>query len=131
MFYELAEAEFENLRKITSELTSLIINQSIQYNMNERKVKQLNQDIKRIKENNYKSCLQELIVQIDKKQRRLVTISTEKGVSNCLTMLPITEYGFELSKQQFWDSVSLRYGWISQIFIHFVHVEVNFTFSTA
>ena len=98
MFYELAETEFENLRKITSELTPLIINQSIQYNINERKVKQLNQDTKLIKENDYKSCLQELIVQMDEKQRLLVTISTEKGVSNCLTMLPITEYGFELSK---------------------------------
>ena len=26
-------------------------------------------------------------------------------------MLPIAEYGFELSKQQFWDSICLRYGW--------------------
>ena len=26
-------------------------------------------------------------------------------------MLLITEHGFELSKQQFWDSVSLQYGW--------------------
>ena len=26
-------------------------------------------------------------------------------------MLPIADYGFELSKQQFWDSISLRYDW--------------------
>ena len=26
-------------------------------------------------------------------------------------MLSITEHGFELSKQQFWDLVRLRYGW--------------------
>ena len=26
-------------------------------------------------------------------------------------MLPITEYDFELSKKQFWDSICLRYGW--------------------
>ena len=26
-------------------------------------------------------------------------------------MLPIAEYGFELSKQQFWDSICLIYGW--------------------
>ena len=26
-------------------------------------------------------------------------------------MLPITEHGFELSKQQFWDSVRSCYGW--------------------
>ena len=45
------------------------------------------------------------------KEKRLVKISTEKSVSNWLTMLPITEHGFELSKQQFLDSVSLRYDW--------------------
>ena len=48
---------------------------------------------------------------MNEKEKRLVKISTEKGVSNWLTMLPITEHGFELSKQQFWDSVSLQYGW--------------------
>ena len=64
-----------------------------------------------MKENNYKSCLQELIVQMNEKEKRLVTMNTEKGVSNWLTMLSITEHGFELSDQLFWDSVSLRYGW--------------------
>ena len=110
VFYELVETEFENSCKITSEFTPLIINQSSQYNINERKAKQLKQDIKRIKESNYKSCLQELIVQMDEKEKQLVKISTEKGLSNWLTMLPITKHGFELSKQQFWDSVRLRYG---------------------
>ena len=60
MFYELAETEYESSRKITSELTLLIINQSSQCNINGRKAKQLKQNIKRIKESNYKSCLQEL-----------------------------------------------------------------------
>ena len=46
MFYELAETEYESSRKITSELTPLIINQSSQYNINERKAKQLKQDMK-------------------------------------------------------------------------------------
>ena len=48
---------------------------------------------------------------MDEKEKRLVKISTEKGLSNWLTMLLITEHSFELSKQQFWDSVRLRYGW--------------------
>ena len=47
---------------------------------------------------------------MDEKEKQLVKISTEKGLSNWLTMLPITKHGFELSKQQFWDSVRLRYG---------------------
>ena len=75
-----------------------------------KKATQLYHDIKRIKVNNYKSCLQELIVQMNEKEKLLVKISSEKGLSNWLTMLPITEYGIELSKQQFWDSVRLRYG---------------------
>ena len=54
--------------------------------------------------------MQELIVQMNEKEKLLVKISSEKGLSNWLTMLPITEYGIELSKQQFWDSVRLRYG---------------------
>ena len=45
------------------------------------------------------------------KSKRLLQLSLEKGVSNCVTMLPITEYGFELSKQNFQDSIKLRYGW--------------------
>ena len=46
-----------------------------------------------------------------KEKKRLVKISTEKVVSNWLTMLPVTERGFELSKRQLWDWVSLRYCW--------------------
>ena len=37
------------------------------------------------------------------------TASTEKGVSNWLTRLPIAEHGFKLSKKNFWDSISVRY----------------------
>ena len=45
------------------------------------------------------------------KGKRLVDISTQTGVSKWLTVLPITEFAFELSKQQFWDSIKLRYDW--------------------
>ena len=42
------------------------------------------------------------------KEKRLVDISVLTGVSNWLTELPITEFGLELSKQQFWDSIRLQ-----------------------
>ena len=45
------------------------------------------------------------------KEKRLVDISTLTGVSNWFTVLPITEFGFKLSKQQFWDSARLQYSW--------------------
>ena len=57
----------------------MIINQSSQYNINERKAKQLKQDIKWIKESNYNSCFQKLMLQMNEKEKRLVKISTEKG----------------------------------------------------
>ena len=38
-------------------------------------------------------------------------ISALTGVSNWLTVPPITDIGFELSKQQFSDLIRLRYGW--------------------
>ena len=47
----------------------------------------------------------------EKRTKRLIEISSEKSVSNWLTTLHLSEYGFELSKQQFWDAVRLRYGW--------------------
>ena len=46
---------------------------------------------------------------MDDKEKRLVNISNLTGVSNRLTLLPITEFGFELSKQPFWDSIKLQY----------------------
>ena len=48
---------------------------------------------------------------ISEKLEQILQLSTEKCVSNWFTMLPIADYGFELSKQQFWDSISLRYDW--------------------
>ena len=45
------------------------------------------------------------------KEKRRVDISTLTGVSNWLTVLPITEFGLELHKQQFWDSRRLRNSW--------------------
>ena len=37
-------------------------------------------------------------------------MSTLTEVSSWLMVLPIIEFGFELSKQPFWDSIRLRYG---------------------
>lgn len=41
---------------------------------------------------------------MDDKEERLVDVSTQTRVSNWLVVLLITKFGFELFKQQFWDS---------------------------
>ena len=34
-----------------------------------------------------------------------------KGLPNWLTTLPISDFGFKLSNQDFWDAIRLRCGW--------------------
>ena len=53
----------------------------------------------------------ELRTQLNENQKRLNDITQEKGVSNWLKAYPISDQGCDLNKQQFWDSVRLRYGW--------------------
>ena len=43
--------------------------------------------------------------------KRSVELAGEKGASNWLTALPISEFGFTLHKGAFVDAISLRYGW--------------------
>ena len=42
---------------------------------------------------------------------RVLDLASEKGASNWLTSLPITEFGFSLHKGAFVDALNLRYGW--------------------
>ena len=40
---------------------------------------------------------------------KLIDLSSEKGASSWLTSLPLKEYGFRLSKQEFVDAIAMRY----------------------
>ena len=64
-------------------------------------LKKIKLDIKNEKQNTCKHIMEHLKDNMSEKSKRLLQLSTEKGVSNWLTMLPIAEYGFELSNQQF------------------------------
>ena len=111
VFHEQADVEYNNSRKITAERTSLITVQQIKYTVDELTIKKIKLKIKKEKENTYKYIMEHLKENMSEKSKRLLQLSTEKGVSNWITMLPIVEYGFELLKQQFWDSICLRYAW--------------------
>ena len=68
-------------------------------------------EIKKSIEEYFKNVIERLTAEMNDKEKCLVAISTQTGVSNWLTVLPITEFGFRLSEQQFWDSIRLQYGW--------------------
>ena len=41
----------------------------------------------------------------------MVETLNQKGFSHWLTNLPIRELGYELTKQEFWDAIKIRYNW--------------------
>ena len=44
-------------------------------------------------------------------ERRLMDVNLESGVSNWLTTLTLKEWGYDLNKQQFWDTIRIRCNW--------------------
>ena len=77
----------------------------MEFAVDELAIKKIKLEIKNEKESFGKMSLS------IRKIKTSFTASTEKGVSDWLTMLPNAEYGFKLSKENFWDSISLRYVW--------------------
>ena len=67
--------------------------------------------IKCEKELFYKNKLNEILENLNMKQKRLNEMAREKEVSNWLNAFPLKEYRFDLNKQQFWDGISIRYCW--------------------
>ena len=82
-----------NSSKITSELKA--------YDIMEDNIKKVKTEIKKSVEEKYKNVIERLTTEMNDKEKRLVDISTLTGVSNWLTVLPIIEFGLELSKQPF------------------------------
>ena len=54
-------------------------------------------EMKKSKEENCKNVTERIITKMNDKEKRLVDLSNQTGVSNWLTALSITEFGLELS----------------------------------
>ena len=114
-FHETANFEYKNFSIINKQLTNinqaLIINQDPIYTVNSSEVLKLKSKMKAEKEEQNKNILLTLEESFRRDQKRLNEINREKGVSNWLLVLSVVESGFDLIKQQFWNSIRLRYGW--------------------
>ena len=87
-----------NSSKITSKLTALIKEQSLQYDIIKENLKKLKIEKKKSKEEKCKNVIERLTAELNNKEKSLVDISAQTGVSNWLTVLPIIEFWFDLSK---------------------------------
>ena len=90
-------------------MLGLIKDQSVLYSVNGIEQKKIKTTIKTERENIHKNVLNTLQNRLNENRLRLNSINREKGVSSWLTSYPISDHGFHLTKQQFWDSLRLRY----------------------
>ena len=67
----------------------------MEYTVDKLAIKKFKLEIKKEKENAYKYIMEHLKENRFEKSKWLLELSTEKDVSNWLTILPIAEYGFE------------------------------------
>ena len=59
------------------------------------------------------------VINISGSQRTKLKFASEKGASTWLTVIPISEMGFNLNKREFKDGLRLRYDWPSiQVYLY-------------
>ncbi len=107
-----ADREYSASRKITENLTKLIKKQehSLEhYDSNE--VLGTIQALKQAKEDSLKQKYEEMLARVDKDTAKALTNAQEKGAGVWLTALPLASLGYTLNKEEFRDSIRLRYGW--------------------
>ena len=98
--------------RITANLTQIIYNQERDYtNYNLEEVKESIQAVKKVKEERIKTELESINESVDNKMKRVLELAQEKGSGAWLAALPIKSLGYTLNKQEFKDSICLRYGW--------------------
>ena len=104
--------EYNCSKKITEPLTSLITKQLVDViELDTEEVSKKKIELKKSKEEFFKQQFDLLHQQADSKLKRHLDQAREKGASVWLTALPIKSLNYVLNKQDFQDSIRLRYGW--------------------
>ena len=108
---EMCDAEYTNSKMLSEQLTNFIITQNVDGEIDKEKLNKSKQEIRLKRRAHQENLLENLKAKMEPDKLRLLEASLEKGASNWLSCLPLTEYGFNLNKQEFRDSLKLRYGW--------------------
>ena len=109
---ETADLEYETSVTTTAEHTKVIYNQETTFdNLDDTKVQKSIEKMKQKKENNLKRELESIKSEVDEGMKRCLVCAQEKGSGSWLVALPIESLGYVLNKQEFRDSLCLRYGW--------------------
>ena len=109
---ERADQEFRASVYITEDLSAIIKNQETNLdNYNEEEIIKKTKQAKQQKDQELKVKYDNLIERLGEKEKRMVELAQEKGASAWLSAVPMKALGYVLNKQEFRDSICLRYGW--------------------
>ena len=111
IYQEVCTREYEFSRKATFSLTPRIVAQEQTYSLNRAHEKQIDSEIRKARDEDHKSKLNNLRSNMTPLQRRANDLAQMKGASAWLTSLPLVDEGFVLNKREFFDAISLRYRW--------------------
>ena len=70
---------------------------------------ELKNGIIRQRETSLKQQVETLDEKLSSEMIKTITHTRDKGASNWLNVLPLEEEGYVLTKEEFWDSLALRY----------------------
>ena len=107
-----ADLAYKSSAKISKELADLILSQEVNLSLlNNDLVKEAKLEVKSDNEKLIKQEEEDILKQLDTKTQKLMKAAQEKGASAWLSALPLKNMGYAISKEEFRDAVSLRYGW--------------------
>ena len=106
-----SEFEFEASQQISQPLVNLINNGLSLDSYDSKLVNDIKLDFKQVKEQRFCQQFSILSEQLSFEDKHHLLQAKEKGSSSWLTALPLQNQGYTLNKNEFRDSVALRYGW--------------------
>ena len=109
---DMCDHEHDYSRQATHVLTEAILAQQKELPADlDTRSKEVKSDIHNQRRNHQSNVLEDIRARMSVDQQRANDICCETGASSWLTTLPLEDKGFALTKREFWDAVSLRYGW--------------------
>ena len=108
----LSDQEHKNSKCATEELTRAIINQqrNLPDNLHETN-RAINSNIRSNRRKLQSESLEDIRSRMSDEEKRANSIACATGSSNWLSILPLEEKGFSVTKQELWDAINIQYNW--------------------
>ena len=104
IFTEISNQEYEYSLMLSKDLSTRIMKQEIQLSC-ETDLQHIKREIKNQKQQTHQAKLENIRPYLTEEQIRLNNLNQEHGSSSWLTTLPLSEEGYDLTKQLFWDLI--------------------------